>query len=40
MAVIADKCPNIIVTVLDIDNQRILDWNNKIYLIYQFMNQD
>ncbi len=29
MAVIADKCPNIIVTVLDINNQRILDWNDK-----------
>ena len=29
MAVIADKCPNIIVTVLDINNQRIIDWNNK-----------
>ena len=29
MAVIADKCPNIIITVLDINNQRILDWNDK-----------
>ena len=29
MAVIADKCPNIKVTVLDINNQRILDWNDK-----------
>ena len=29
MAVIADKCPNIIVTVLDINSQRILDWNDK-----------
>ena len=29
MAVIADKCPNIRVTVLDINNQRILDWNDK-----------
>ena len=29
MAVIADKCPNIIVTVLDINSKRILDWNDK-----------
>ena len=29
MAVIADKCPNIKVTVLDINKQRILDWNDK-----------
>ena len=29
MAVIADKCPNIVVTVLDINSQRILDWNDK-----------
>ena len=29
MAVIADKCPNIRVTVLDINEQRILDWNDK-----------
>ena len=28
MAVIADKCPSIRVTVLDINNQRILDWND------------
>ncbi len=28
MAVLADKCPNIRVTVLDINNQRILDWND------------
>ncbi len=29
MAVIADKCPHIRVTVLDINKQRILDWNDK-----------
>ena len=29
MAVIADKCPNIRVSVLDINNQRIRDWNDK-----------
>ena len=29
MAVIADKCPNIIVTVLDINKKRIIDWNDK-----------
>ncbi len=29
MAVIANKCPNIIVTVLDINSKRILNWNDK-----------
>jgi len=29
MAVIADKCPNIRVTVIDINSQRIRDWNDK-----------
>ena len=29
MAVIAQKCPNIKVTVVDLNKQRISDWNNK-----------
>ena len=29
MAVIADKCPNIIVNVVDIDKERIKKWNDK-----------
>ena len=29
MAVIADKCPHFKVTVLDINSQRIKDWNDK-----------
>ena len=29
MAVIADKCPNIIVNVVDIDKERIEKWNDK-----------
>ena len=28
MAVIAKKCPNIIVTVVDINEKKIADWNN------------
>ena len=28
MAVIADKCPNLEVTVLDINEKRIFQWNN------------
>ena len=28
MAVIAKKCPNIIVTVVDINKKKIADWNN------------
>ena len=28
MAVIADKCPNLNVTVLDINQERINQWNN------------
>ena len=28
MAVIADKCPNLVVVVLDINEERINDWNN------------
>ena len=40
MAVIADKCPHIKVNVVDINADRIEAWNNKIYLNYQFMNQD
>ena len=29
MAVIADKCPNIEVEVVDVNQERINDWNNK-----------
>ena len=29
MAVIADKCPNITVEVVDIDKERIKKWNDK-----------
>ncbi len=29
MAVIADKCPHLLVTVLDINKERIKDWNNE-----------
>ena len=29
MAVIADKCPNININVVDIDEERIKKWNDK-----------
>ena len=29
MAIIAQKCPNIKVTVVDLNEQRIADWNDK-----------
>ena len=29
MAVLADKCPNIKVTVVDLDENKIDDWNSK-----------
>ena len=32
MAIIAEKCPDITVTVVDINKQRIAQWNDKNYL--------
>lgn len=37
MAVIALKNPNINVTVVDINKNRIDAWNSEIYLVCQFM---
>ena len=40
MAVIADKCPNIKVEVVDVNQERISDWNNKDFDKLLFMNLD
>ena len=39
MAVIADKCPNLNVTVVDINQERINQWNNPDLEKLPFMNR-
>ena len=40
MAVIADKCPNIQIDVVDLNNERISNWNNNNLNLLLFMNLD
>lgn len=37
-AIIADKCPELIVTVVDINEDKIAQWNSKNLPIYEVIN--
>ena len=39
MAVIADKCPELLVNVVDVNEERINLWNSLNLIYYQFMNR-